>query len=90
MIKKVAEEIEKKIDNDKYAQILNKSIKQLKPIYQDILHLRYFEDMSYGEISNVLDKNEATVRVYAMRALEDLKVILKDDANNFLEIYGKY
>jgi len=60
---KAAEEIEKKIDNDKYNQVLNKSIRQLKPIYQDILHLRYFEEMSYKEISEVINKNETTIRV---------------------------
>jgi RNA polymerase sigma-70 factor (ECF subfamily) len=82
---KVAEEIEKKIDNDKYLLILNKAIKQLKPIYQDILHLKYFEDMSYQEISQVLQKNESTIRVYSQRAKEELRAILEVDASNFLE-----
>ena len=81
---KAAEEIEKKIDNDKYLLILNKAIKQLKPIYQDILHLKYFEDMSYEEISQVLNKNESTIRVYSKRAKEELKSILEVDASNFL------
>ena len=81
---KLAEEIEKKIDNDKYLLILNKAIKQLKPIYQDILHLKYFEDMSYEEISQVLNKNESTIRVYSKRAKEELKSILEVDASNFL------
>jgi len=81
---KIAEEIEKKIDNDKYLLILNKAIKQLKPIYQDIIHLKYFEDMSYEEISQVLNKNESTIRVYSKRAKEELKSILEVDASNFL------
>lgn len=82
---KEAEEIEKKIDNDKYLLILNKAINQLKPIYQDILHLKYFEDMSYEEISQVLNKNESTVRVYSKRAKEELRIILEADASKFLE-----
>lgn len=82
---KVAEEIEKKIDNDRYLLILNKAIKQLKPIYQDILHLKYFEDMSYEEISQVLNKNESTIRVYSKRAKEELRMMLEVDASNFLE-----
>jgi len=76
-------EIEKKIDNDKYLMILNKAIKELKPIYQDIIHLRYFEEMSYDEISEALKKNESTVRVYAKRAIEELEKILEKDAVNF-------
>ncbi|MDD2757521.1 MAG: sigma-70 family RNA polymerase sigma factor [Candidatus Pacebacteria bacterium] len=81
-------EIEKKIDNDKYLIILSKAIKELKPIYQDILHLRYFEEMPYNEISEVLKKNESTVRVYAKRAIEELERILEKDAINFTN-YGK-
>ncbi len=82
---KAAEEIEKKIDNDKYLLVLNKAIKQLKPIYKDIIHLRYFEELSYDEISEVLGKNESTVRVYSRRAKEELRSILEKDAFNFLE-----
>jgi RNA polymerase sigma factor (sigma-70 family) len=57
----------------------------LKPIYQDIIHLRYFEELSYDEISEVLNKNESTIRVYSKRAKEELKSILEKDAFNFLE-----
>ncbi len=81
----IAEEIEKKVDNDKHLLVLNKAIRQLKPIYQDILHLKYFEDMSYEEISQVLNKNESTVRVYSQRAKEELRIILEGDASKFLE-----
>jgi len=84
---KAAEEIEKKIDNDKHLMVLNKAIRQLKPIYQEIINLRYFEEMSYQEISEIMEKNESTVRVYCQRAREDLERILKADAFNFLEKY---
>lgn len=84
---KAAEEIEKKVDNDKYLMVINKAIRQLRPIYQDIIHLRYFEELSYDEISRVINKNEATIRVYCKRAKEELKSILKKDATNFLEAY---
>lgn len=84
----LAFEIEKKVDNDKYLIILSKAIKELKPIYQDILHLRYFEEMSYNEISEILNKNESTVRVYAKRAIEELERVLKKDAINFIN-YGR-
>jgi RNA polymerase sigma-70 factor (ECF subfamily) len=84
----LAFEIEKKVDNDKYLIILSKAIKELKPIYQDILHLRYFEEMPYNEISEILNKNESTVRVYAKRAIEELERVLKKDAINFIN-YGR-
>jgi len=84
---KAVKEIEKKIDSDQHLMILNKAIRQLKPVYQEIINLRYFEYLSYEEISEVLKKNESTVRVYSKRAREDLEKILKQDAFNFLEKY---
>ncbi|HOI60097.1 MAG TPA: RNA polymerase sigma factor [Candidatus Pacearchaeota archaeon] len=78
-------EIENRLENDEYLLILNKGMKQLKPIYQDILHLRYFEELSYEEISKILSKNETTIRVYSKRALEKLKLILEKDALVFKE-----
>ena len=84
---KASNEIEKTIDNEKHFLILNKAIRQLKPIYGDIIHLRYFEEMPYDEISQILNKNESTVRVYCQRAIKELEEILKKDANNFIN-YG--
>lgn len=84
---RAAEEIEKKIDSDKHLMVLNKAIRQLKPVYQEIINLRYFEELSYQEISEIMKKNESTVRVYCQRAREDLEKILKADAFKFLENY---
>ncbi len=70
-------------------QVLAKGIRELKPVYQDILHLRYFEDFSHKEISETVKIKEASVRVYLHRALKLLQKQLKDDANKFLkESYG--
>lgn len=84
---KAAEDIERRIDKDKHLLIINKAIRQLRPIYQDIIHLRYFEELSYDEISKIINKNENTIRVYCKRAKEELKSILRNDASKFLEIY---
>ncbi len=71
-------------------QIIAKAIRELKPIYQDILHLRYFEDFSHKEISETVKMKESSVRVYLHRALKLLEGQLKNDANKFLiESYGK-
>lgn len=84
---KAVEEIEKKMDKDKHLLVLNKAIRQLKPVYQEIINLRYFEELSYTEISEIMKKNESTVRVYCQRAREDLEKILRQDAFKFLENY---
>ncbi|MFA5086371.1 MAG: RNA polymerase sigma factor [Candidatus Paceibacterota bacterium] len=84
---KAVEEIEMKMDKDKHLLVLNKAIRQLKPVYQEIINLRYFEELSYTEISEIMKKNESTVRVYCQRAREDLEKILRQDAFKFLENY---
>lgn len=84
---KAVMEIEKKIDSDQHLMVLNKAIRRLKPVYQEIINLRYFEDLSYEEISEIMKKNESTIRVYSKRAREDLEKILKADAFKFLENY---
>ncbi|MDD4531511.1 MAG: sigma-70 family RNA polymerase sigma factor [Candidatus Pacebacteria bacterium] len=84
---KAVEEIERKMDKDKHLLVLNKAIRQLKPVYQEIISLRYFEELSYIEISEIMKKNESTVRVYCQRAREDLEKILRQDAFKFLENY---
>ena len=46
---------------------------------QAILHLRFFEQMSYDEIAAVLNVRPATVRVGLSRALEKLRRCFKLD-----------
>ena len=48
-------------------------IQGLKPVEQSIIHLRFFEDMSLKEISEVVSKSENTVRVSLHRALKKIK-----------------
>jgi len=63
--------IDKSIDSN---QILEQ-IKKLKVEYQEILLLRYVEDLSIEEISQVLQKDKNNVRVTLHRALNKLKSI---------------
>ena len=62
--------------------ILRKIVTQLKPIYRDLVRLRYFKELSYNEISNKLDIPIGTVKVLLFRSREQLFKILsggKDD-----------
>ena len=43
-------------------------IKQLKPDYQKIIHLRYFQEMSYKEITVELDEPMNNIKVKLLRA----------------------
>lgn len=54
-------------------ELLLKEIKKLKSEYQEVLFLRYVEDMDISEIAEVLDKDKNNIRVTIHRALSKLK-----------------
>jgi len=73
----VHEEVVISADKNMDAAIILKEIKKLKSEYQEILILRYVEDMSVEDIAQVLDKDKNNIRVTIHRALNKLKDITK-------------
>ena len=55
-------------------------IKKLKPHYQKVIHLRYFQELSYKEISNALGEPINNVKVKLLRAKKLLADIIKKTA----------
>lgn len=51
-------------------------IKQLKPHYQKVIHLRYFQEMSYKEIAAELDEPINNIKVKLLRAKKLLSEII--------------
>lgn len=66
-------DLDKSLDAAKLLQLMH----QLKPEYQEILLLRYVEEMSIEEIAEVIQKDKNNVRVLLHRALTKLKAITK-------------
>lgn len=60
------------------ASNIRKAVSMLKPIYRDLLQLRYFEELSYEEISERLNMPMGTVKIRIKRAKELLKNIIKE------------
>lgn len=56
---------------------LLKDIKKLKPHYQEIINLRYFQELSYQEISDELNEPINNVKVKLLRAKKLLAEIIK-------------
>ncbi len=54
-------------------------IKQLKPHYQDVINLRYFQEMSYIEISKKLGEPLNNVKVRLLRARKLLAEIINQN-----------
>ena len=57
-------------------------IKKLKPHYQDVINLRYFQEISYLEISNQLEEPLNNVKVRLLRARKLLAEIIKQNHTN--------
>lgn len=69
---------DKLITEQNLAELLQ-FIKQLKPHYQEIINLRYFQEMSYNEISEALKEPLGNVKVRLLRAKKLLLEIISEN-----------
>ncbi len=53
-------------------------LRQLKPDYQQILTLRFVNDLSHSEAAQIMDRSKGAVRVLQHRALEALRQVLEE------------
>lgn len=67
---------EDKLIKEQVFDKLFKSIKKLKSEYQIIIRLRYFEELSYIEISERLNESLSAVKIKLYRAKESLSKIM--------------
>jgi RNA polymerase sigma factor (sigma-70 family) len=67
---------DKLITEQNLSQLLQ-FIKELKPHYQEVIQLRYFQEMSYQEIANQLDEPLSNVKVKILRAKKLLAEIIQ-------------
>jgi len=64
------------ITEQNLAHLLN-DIKKLKPHYQEVINLRYFNEMSYSDIAAELDEPMNNIKVKLLRARKLLAEIIK-------------
>lgn len=65
------------INEQNLAQLLD-YIKQLKPHYQRVIQLRYFQELSYNEIAETLNESLSTIKVRLLRARKLLAEIISE------------
>lgn len=58
-------------------------IKLLKPEYQDVIIMRYIEDLDHKAIAGALKKSEGAVRLIQHRAINALKELYKKHGGNY-------
>ena len=64
-------------ESAKKSAVLKEAILQLKPRYQTIITLRFFENLKLTEIAEVLESRAGTVRSQLSRALKQLREKMK-------------
>lgn len=81
--RKIADETpspeDKLITQQNLAELLE-NIKKLKPHYQQIIQLRYFQEMSYKEMAQQLDEPINNIKVKLLRAKKLLAEIIQKKA----------
>ncbi|MBD0832376.1 RNA polymerase sigma factor [Aestuariibaculum sediminum] len=70
---------EDKLITDQHLAKLLRDIKKLKPHYQEIINLRYFQELSYKEISVQLKEPINNVKVKLLRAKKLLAEIIQSN-----------
>lgn len=68
---------EDKIITEQNLAKLLRDIKQLKPKYQEVIQLRFFQELSYREISNQIGEPMNNVKVKLLRAKKLLAEIIE-------------
>ena len=68
---------DKLITEQNLAKLL-RDIKKLKPHYQEVINLRYFQELSYKEISSELNQPINNIKVKLLRAKKLLAEIIKN------------
>lgn len=53
-------------------------IKELKPHYQEVIQLRYFQEMSYQEMAGQLDEPLSNIKIKLLRAKKLLAEVIKN------------
>ena len=64
------------LSNAENAQQVGVALEQLGQPCREVIHLRYFADLSYEEISRELDLNQKTVSSRLSKCLDQLEKIL--------------
>lgn len=68
---------EDKLISEQHLAKLLRDIKKLKPHYQQVINLRYFQELSYKEISKELDEPMSNIKVKLLRAKKLLAEIIR-------------
>lgn len=73
------QDIEKELVDSEIRKILGKCLDKIPLHYKEVVTLYYFENLSYQDISDILQIPENTVATYLSRAKSSLKIICQKE-----------
>lgn len=76
---KDSQSIETEIINNERKRYVHEALQTINTEYKVVIHLLYFEDMSYSEAAVVLKKNVKQIKNLAYRSKQALKVALEKE-----------
>jgi RNA polymerase sigma-70 factor (ECF subfamily) len=74
---------EESMEKDERIQRMRDVVEKLKPRYKRLVELRYFEEKSYEEISEILELPLGTVKAQLFRARDFMFELMKTTKGNF-------
>lgn len=78
----ISDQQAEKMDTALEMNKVKKMISLLKPDYQDVIIMRFIEELSQEEIAAALNKSEGAIRLIQHRALKELKSLLENNKQN--------
>ena len=78
------EDFEDAVLNDERKRMVSLAISRLPEDMQTVIHLVYFEGMTYKEVAMVMKKNRKQVDNLLYRAKKELRIILGEDGEDLL------
>lgn len=76
---KISGVAENNLDTALDIQKIQKALSQIGEEQQDVILMRFMEDLSHKEIAAALDKSEGAIRLIQHRAIKNLKDVLEND-----------
>ena len=67
------QDIHEKLEIESDFLLVSKNLLKLKDEYREIIVMRYINEMSFGEIADIIDKSKGNVRVILYRAMKAMR-----------------
>ena len=79
LISKTPDQLNAELELEK----IKKFLQSLKPDYQEVIIMRFIEELSHEEIAHTLNKSQGAIRLTQHRALKELRNLYNEELKNY-------